>query len=191
MSSGCVHRAFTRTLAYLRVRSSPEHYDLTIRTDLCDLTFSGAVEITFRTTNSIPYLTLHTASPSVLTAAVLSPALGTKGSRTGRRPALRIVSDQKKQRARIFFEGGDIAAGRYRVGLRWRGEIQRTILVSSSKCYECAAEVSTLLASLVGYFSSSYAKKGQGDHKAFYAITHFKPCVRRCSLYRDSVGVSS
>lgn len=104
---------------------SPAHYDLTIRTDLRDLTFSGTVEIAIHVAKTVEHLTLHAADPLQLEAAVLAPA-GAQDSSS--RAAEKIVVDEKKQRAQVSFANGSIKAGDYKIGLRWTGKIKRTPL---------------------------------------------------------------
>ncbi|POY75780.1 hypothetical protein BMF94_1093 [Rhodotorula taiwanensis] len=133
---------------------TPIHYDLTIRTDLKALTFTGTAEITVTVHEPIAHLTLHAASPLVLEAAVLgSSQLKTESAR----PAEHIRVDEKKERVQITFAGGEIQKGEHKVGLRWKA---------------------TLDDSMLGYYKSSFPKK-DGQGKAFYALTQFEPCQAR------------
>ncbi|GAA5899974.1 hypothetical protein JCM8208_005555 [Rhodotorula glutinis] len=132
----------------------PSHYDLTIRTDLERLTFTGTGEITFTTNKALPHLTLHAAAPLELEAAVLgSTQVKTESSR----PAKHLHVLEKKERVEISFEGGEVPAGTHKVGLRWKG---------------------TLDDSMLGYYKSSFPKK-DGSGKAFYGLTQFEPCQAR------------
>jgi len=98
----------------------PSHYDLTIRTDLERLTFTGTGEITFTTSKALPHLTLHAAAPLELDAAVLgSTQVKTESSR----PAKHLRVLDKKERVEISFEGGEVPAGTHKVGLRWKGTL--------------------------------------------------------------------
>ncbi|BGP38710.1 Aminopeptidase 2 mitochondrial [Rhodotorula kratochvilovae] len=132
----------------------PSHYDVTIRTDLAALSFSGTAEITFTTSRPLAYLTLHAAAPLELEAAVLGSAqLKTESVR----PAKHIRVLEKKERVEIAFKGGEIPAGTHKVGLRWKAPLDDSML---------------------GYYKSSFPKK-DGSGKAFYALTQFEPCQAR------------
>lgn len=98
---------------------SPSHYDLTIRTDLRELTFSGTAEITVTISKTVPHIVLHATSPLVLEAAVL----GTVDASGAARAAEHIHVDEKTLRACIRFKGGQVEAGQYKLGLRWRGSL--------------------------------------------------------------------
>jgi aminopeptidase N len=98
----------------------PVHYDLTIRTDLKDLTFTGTAEITVTVHKPVPHLTLHAASPLVPEAAILgSSQLKTESAR----PAEHIRVDEKKERVQITFAGGEIQKGEHKIGLRWNATL--------------------------------------------------------------------
>ncbi|GAA6024593.1 hypothetical protein JCM8202_005070 [Rhodotorula sphaerocarpa] len=134
----------------------PSHYDLVIRTDLQNLTFSGTAEIRVTVHEASSAITLHTAAPLRLEAAVLGE-IDSSGEVVALRQAERIVLDETKQRAQLAFGGGEIGKGEYQIGLRWKGTIDDT---------------------LVGYFRAAYEREGDPE-LAYYAITQFEPCHAR------------
>ncbi|BGO90211.1 hypothetical protein NBRC10512_002414 [Rhodotorula toruloides] len=133
---------------------TPIHYDLTIRTDLKSLTFTGTAEILIEVHKPVQSIVLHAASPLELESAVLGSAqLKTESVR----PAEHIRVDEKKERAEIKFAGGEIQKGEHKIGLRWKAQLDDSML---------------------GYYKSSYPKK-DGKGKAFYGLTQFEPCQAR------------
>ncbi|TKA51094.1 hypothetical protein B0A53_05880 [Rhodotorula sp. CCFEE 5036] len=134
----------------------PSHYDFTIRTDLKELTFSGTAEITISVHKAVPQIVIHVASPLVLEAAVLGSSEG--GSVARAAECIRV--EKKTLRAYLRFQGGEVAKGEYKLGLRWRGILDD---------------------SLSGYYRSSSPKEN-GDGKVYSGITQFEPCHARQAL---------
>jgi aminopeptidase 2 len=105
--------------------TSPEHYDLTIKTDLQALTFAGTVEIHLNILNPVPSITLNVAAPLQLKGAVLAhSALKTESLR----PATEMTLDEKRERVEIKFAGGEISPGLVKLGLRWEGELEASMM---------------------------------------------------------------
>ncbi|GAA6002057.1 hypothetical protein JCM10207_003055 [Rhodosporidiobolus poonsookiae] len=129
----------------------PTHYDLAIRTDLQNCTFSGTVEILIDVAEPSQTLTLHARVPLEVQAAVLG------GQHVKNRRATHFHADKEKQRLTLSFEGGEIAAGQHKVGLRWTCPLDD---------------------SLGGYYRSSFPKK-DGSGKVYYSLTQFEPCMAR------------
>lgn len=129
---------------------------MTIRTDLEHATFSGTAEITCHVSQAVRSITLHVAAPLELRAAVLShSALKTESTR----PATNMKFDKKRERVEIEFAGGEIAPGTIRLGLRWDGELET---------------------SMMGYYASTYPlpkqkEKGEKAIQGLYALTQFEP----------------
>lgn len=138
----------------------PSHYDFCIKTDLENLTFSGAGTITVDVSEPVKSLTINAASPLEVEAAVIaSTSLKTESVR----PATKIQVDAKKERIEVHFAGGEIPKGEHKIGFRWKG---------------------TLDTSMLGYYRTSYpAKGGKEGEKAYAALTQFEPCQFRQPLY--------
>ncbi|GAA5965418.1 hypothetical protein JCM3765_002371, partial [Sporobolomyces pararoseus] len=134
----------------------PSHYDTCIKTDLETLTFSGTCEILVQVSEPVEFITIHAASPLRVEGAVLaSTSLKTESVR----PATKIQVDEKKERLVVYFAGGEIPKGEHKIGFRFKG---------------------TLDTSMLGYYRSSYTPKGGKDgEKAYYALTQFEPCQAR------------
>ncbi|CEQ41474.1 SPOSA6832_03182 [Sporobolomyces salmonicolor] len=134
----------------------PSHYDVTIRTDLRNLSFSGVAEIHVSVSEPVQSIVLNVAAPLKLEAAVIgSTSLKTESLR----PVVSLALDEKRERVEIKFAGGEIAKGEHRLGLRWKGVMDT---------------------SMMGYYRSVYPLKGGKEgEKAYYGLTQFEPCQAR------------
>lgn len=133
----------------------PTHYELVIKTDLAQKTFSGSAEITVHLSKAVPSIVLNVASPLSLKSAILShAALKTESLRR----ATEFVVDEKKERAEIKFAGGEIAAGEVKLGLRWEGRLEP---------------------SMMGYYPSTYPSKLVQGATSTYALTQFESTAAR------------
>ncbi|GAA6058627.1 hypothetical protein JCM10212_004038 [Sporobolomyces blumeae] len=137
----------------------PRHYNLAIRTDLVEGTWSGIVEISLEIVSLVDSITLHVHEPLVLRDAVLVPFDPTTGSLGQRRRNAGWTIDTKLQRVAISFEGGTIDEGWYKLGMRWDGRMEP---------------------SMIGYSSATYVPPGSNDaDEVRYAFTQFQPCDAR------------
>lgn len=130
----------------------PRHYDIVIKTDLQELTFEGTVEIDLDICETVESITLHAAKPITVRSAVLAVGAG----ESTRRCATSIAVNEERQRITIRFEGGAVAKGQARLGLRFDGHVS-----SSSR----------------GYFRSSY-KRADGS-QAYFTLTQMQPIDAR------------
>ena len=74
-------------------------------------------------------ITLHAAAPLQLKAAALIQAgLLT----TTRRRAERIEVDEKHERVRLYFSGGQVKQGKFSLAVRWEGKFDRSMKGSVS-----------------------------------------------------------
>lgn len=94
-----------------------------------ELTFTGAAEITISVHKAVPHIVVHVASPLVLEAAVLGPCEGANVARA----AEWIRVEKETLRAYIRFEGGEVAKGEYKLGLRWRGVLDGACTVRNER----------------------------------------------------------
>ncbi|SCV72292.1 BQ2448_4986 [Microbotryum intermedium] len=146
---------------------TPSHYDLVIKTDLKNFTFSGTAEITIDVRHEVPSIVLYVAEPVQIRHAVLWQA--SLNGASSKRLATNFKLDAKRERVEIVFAGGNIAPGRVRLGLRWESQ---------------------LTDSLQGYYRSDYPApegkagdkadpSGHGIVQAYYAITEIQPIAAR------------
>lgn len=141
----------------------PSHYDLVIRTDLVSRTFSGTCEILIRVNEPTPFITIHANLPLKLQAAVLGEVTE-DGKLKETRKLAELTIDGNLQRAKLSFEGGAIQEGSYKLGCRWEGDLEN---------------------SLVGYFYASVPGGGKEEERNIYTMTQFQPCK---SLFLLQVG---
>ena len=132
----------------------PSHYDFCIKTDLESLSFTGAGTITVNVSEPVQSLIINAASPlKVETAVLASTSLKTESVR----PATKIQVDEKRERIEVSFAGGEIPKGEHKIGFRWNGKLDTSML---------------------GYYRSGYPLKGGKEgEKAYYALTQFEPCM--------------
>ncbi|KAK4705003.1 hypothetical protein P7C70_g1199, partial [Phenoliferia sp. Uapishka_3] len=152
----------------------PKHYALTIRTDLISKTLSGTCEITITLLSAIPALVLNVAAPLVLRSAVIE-----QNGVIRKASGFKMV--EGRERVMITFEGGAIVKGEAKVGLRWDGELNRSMKVRSGLVC-CLWSSQTDEFREKGYYLSAYpAKTGGGTD--FYAVTQFQPTHARRSIF--------
>lgn len=103
----------------------PEHYDLTIKTDLQKLHFSGTSVIHLNLASAQESITLNIALPLKLKNAVLShTSLKTESVR----PATKMVLDEKRERVTLSFAGGEVQQGSVKLALRWEGKLEGSMM---------------------------------------------------------------
>ncbi|KAL8286510.1 hypothetical protein RQP46_004527 [Phenoliferia psychrophenolica] len=121
-------RRWSSTLLFPKsaIKYGPSHYVLTIKTDLVNKTFSGTGEISISILSPLPAgspLVLNVADPLVLHAAVLA-----EGNVVRRASSLNFLPG--KERVEIRFDGGGIGVGEVKLGLRWTGDLNRSMKMS-------------------------------------------------------------
>lgn len=132
----------------------PLHYDLVIKTDLNNRTFSGTARILIRVSKAVPSIILHTASPLVLQSAIVSRKYEANATS---QIASSILVDQKTDHTEISFAGG-VEAGEVELGLRWEGKLEP---------------------SMRGYYPAFYPSKTDSAVNSIYALTQFEATFAR------------
>ncbi|GAA5820394.1 hypothetical protein JCM11491_005474 [Sporobolomyces phaffii] len=146
------------TPACLPRSAIPSHYELTVRTDLVEGTFSGTCEIDLQVDQPLDAITIHVAPPLKLGSAVLG-RVGHDGLVDEVRRLVDTTTDEKLERATLGFEGGTISEGTYKLGCRWDGILD---------------------GSLAGYYAATHVDHVEGTQKKTrYTMTQFQPCDAR------------
>lgn len=104
----------------------PSHYDLTIRTDLASLSFSGTVAIHVDISEPVEEIVLHCA-PQL---DVKHVSLSTQALKTASRisPAKVSKPEDKTERLILAFPAGSLSQGKAILGLTFEGKLEGSMM---------------------------------------------------------------